>query len=52
MCSYAFLPLLLGRSAKETTLAADEAVDDLGRDGGFDDVELVVCDRLTFFVGG
>ena len=52
VCSYAFLPLLLGRSAKETTLAADEAVDDLGRDGEFDDVEFAVCDRLTFFVGG
>ena len=52
VCSYAFLPLLLGRSAKETTLVAEEAVDDLGRAGELGDVEMEACDRLTFFVGG
>lgn len=52
MCSYAFLPLLLGRSAKETALVAEDAVDDRGRDGKVGVVVFDVCDRLTFFVGG
>ncbi len=52
VCSYAFLPLLFGRSAKETALVADDAVDDRGRDGEVDAVEVDVCDRLTLLVGG
>lgn len=52
MCSYAFLPLLLGRSAKETALVAEDAVDDRGRDGEVGVVAFDGCDRLTFFVGG
>ncbi len=52
VCSYAFLPLLLGRSAKETALVADDAVDDRGRDGELGEVEVEGCDRLTFLVGG
>lgn len=53
MCSYAFRPLLFGRSAKETALVAEDVVDDRGRDDGdVGDVEFDVCDRLTFFVGG
>lgn len=48
--SYAALPLLFGRSAKETFLVDDDVVD-RGRvaDVGDCDVE---CDRLTFLVGG
>ena len=52
VCSYAFLPLLFGRSANETALVADDAVDDRGRDGELGDVEVDVCDRLTFLAGG
>ena len=52
MFSYAFLPLLRGRSAKETTLVAGDAVDECGRAGEMGDVKLDVCDRFTFFVGG
>ena len=52
VCSYAFLPLLLGRSAKETALVDDEAVNDRGRGGSVGDVDVDGCDRLTFFVGG
>jgi len=52
VCSYAFLPLLLGRSAKETALVAEDAVDDRGRDGEVGVVACDGCDRLTFFVGG
>ena len=50
--SYAALPLLLGRSAKETAFACDELVDDRGLDGVVCGDELEVCDRLIFFVGG
>ena len=52
VCSYATLPLLLGRSAKETTLGCDEDVDDRGLDGVIGDAVSEVCDRLIFFVGG
>lgn len=52
VCSYAALPLLLGRSAKETTLACDDAVVDRGLDGVDGEAESEVCDRLIFFVGG
>lgn len=52
VCSYACLPLLLGRSTKETTFAVDEPVEDRGRDDETGDVKVEVCDRLTFFTGG
>jgi len=47
--SYAGLPLLLGRSAKETTFADefDRGLDSDTGDGGFE-----VCDCFRFFVGG
>lgn len=50
--SYAALPLLFGRSAKETTFACDEPIEDRDFDGVVGDDESEVCDRLTFFVGG
>ena len=52
VCSYAALPLLFGRSAKETVLVEDEAVDDRCLRGEIGEDVFDVCDRLTFFVGG
>ena len=52
VCSYAALPLLFGRSAKETVLVEDEAVDDRCRSGETGEDVLDACDRFTFFVGG
>ena len=53
VCSYAARPLLLGRSANETDLVCDDAVDDLCRvDGVGGDGELVLCVRFAFLVGG
>lgn len=49
--SYVALPLLLGRSAKETVLV-DDAVSDRGRDDEMGNGEFDECDLLTFFVGG
>lgn len=49
--SYVALPLLLGRSAKETFLV-DVAVDDRGRVDDIGDGKLEVCARFTFLVGG
>ena len=51
--SYAALPLLFGRSANETDLVCDEAVEErfrLDGVGGIDDVGL--CVRLAFLLGG
>ena len=48
---YTALPLLLGRSAKETFLV-DEPVDDRGRDVMMGEGACDECDRLTFLVGG
>ena len=52
VCSYAALPLLLGRSAKETVLVEDEVVDDRCLSGELGEDVFDVCDRLIFFVGG
>ena len=52
VCSYAFLPLLFGLSAKETFLVVDEVVDDRDRDFARGEDASDVCDRFTFFVGG
>ncbi len=53
VCSYAVLPLLLGRSAaKETNLVEEDDVDDRGRDAEVGDASSAVCARLTFLVGG
>lgn len=55
MCSYAVLPLLLGRSAaKETDLVEEDAVEDRGRGRGGVEGKASpdVCARLTFLVGG
>ena len=53
VCSYAVLPLLLGRSvANETDFVADEAVFDRGRDVVGVEASSAVCDRLTFLAGG
>ena len=54
VCWYVVRPLLLGRSANETVLVddIDDAVEDLGRDNRVGDDADVVCDLLTFFVGG
>lgn len=53
VCSYAVLPLLLGRSAaNETDLAEDDDVFDRGRETVGGDVSSAVCARLTFFAGG
>ena len=53
VCSYAVLPLLLGRSeANETDLVVEEDVDDRGRDDAIDEASSEVCDRLTFLAGG
>lgn len=51
VCSYAFRPLLLGRSAKETDLA-EVVVDDLDRNGEVGEGVEAVCERFTFFAGG
>ena len=50
--SYAARPLLLGRSAKDTTLMEFDVADDLGLDGDVGEGEFEVCDLLIFFVGG
>ena len=50
VCSYAALPLLFGRSAKETFLVMD-AVRGRGGEVG-EGVCDVWCDRLTLFAGG
>lgn len=53
VCSYAALPLLLGRSAaKETDLVEEDVVFDRGRDTMVGEASSEVCDRLTFLVGG
>ena len=52
MFSYAGLPLLLGRSAKDTVFVKDEAVDDRWREGEMGELVFDVCDRLIFFAGG
>ena len=52
VCSYAALPLPFGRSAKETVLVEDEAVEDRCLSGEIGEDVFDVCDRLTFFVGG
>lgn len=52
VCSYATRPLLLGRSANDTTLVECEVADDLGLGGDVGEGELEVCDLLIFFVGG
>jgi len=53
VCSYAVLPLLLGRSAKVTDLeAVDVLVSDRGLAGVVCDAVSDVCDRFIFFVGG
>ena len=49
--SYAALPLLFGRSAKETFLVDDD-VDDRGRVDDVGDGDVDECDLLTFLVGG
>ena len=49
MFSYAALPLLLGRSANETTFAEET---DRGLDGDMGDGSSAVCDCFRFFVGG
>ncbi len=53
VCSYAVLPLLLGRSAKVTDLEdVDVLVDDRGLALVVCDAVSDVCDRFIFFVGG
>lgn len=54
MCSYAVLPLLLGRSAAKETDLVEDTVEDRGRGrGGVEGkVSPEVCARLTFLVGG
>ena len=55
VCSYAVLPLLLGRSAKVTDLEDVDVlmlVEDRGLPGEACDVVSDVCDRFTFLVGG
>lgn len=54
VCSYAVLPLLLGRSAaNETDLVVEEEdVDDRGREKVLGEASSEVCDRLTFLAGG
>jgi len=47
--SYAAFPLLLCRSANETTFAEDI---DRGLDGDMGDGSFEVCDCFRFFVGG
>ena len=49
--SYAALPRLLGRSAKETFFVMQD-VEDRGRDDDTGDGELDECERFIFFVGG
>ena len=50
--SYAALPLLFGRSAKETTFGCDEDVEDRGPVDVVGEEEFEGCDRLIFLVGG
>ena len=50
--AYAALPLLFGRSAKETVLVDENVVDARGFDGEVGEGVFDVCDRFTFFVGG
>jgi hypothetical protein len=53
VCSYAALPLFLGRSAKVTDLEdVDVLVDDRGLASVVCDAVSDVCDRFIFFVGG
>lgn len=53
VCSYAVLPLLLGRSAaKETDLVEEDAVEERARDGVEGDASAEVWARLTLLAGG
>lgn len=52
VCSYVGLPRLLGRSANDTVLVDDKAIDCRCFGGEVGEVALDVCDRFTFFVGG